>query len=89
MADRTDVKRKKNAQRQRDVRAERDAKGQCRTCGDWAVVSKRTGQLARQCAIHLGCDIRRKDAYVLAWETNHPSGKAIEQRLEFPLGPLL
>ena len=89
MANRKDANRKKNAQRQRELRADRDAKGQCRTCGDPAVVSERTGRLAKQCAVHLGCDVRRKDVYVLPWETTTPLRQAIELRLEFPLGPLL
>ncbi len=89
MADRKETNRKKNAARLRKVRAERDAKGLCRTCGLPAVVSKRTGRLARQCSRHLDGDIERKSTYVLAWLTANPSGKAIELRLEFPLGPLL
>lgn len=72
--------RKRYADRQRRIRSERDAKKQCRTCGDPAVVSKRTGQLAKQCARHLGCDANRKLPYVLAW--------MVGGELEFPLGPI-
>lgn len=75
MGDRNGViaRLKKNAKRQRDIRAQRDRDGQCRTCGAPATHSKRTGKLARQCSTHLDCDIRRKDIYILpASETEYP-----------------
>lgn len=81
--------RKRYADRQRRIRSERDAKRQCRTCGAPAVVSERTGALAKQCARHLGCDVGRKLIYPLAWETSTPLRQALEVRLEYPLGRLL
>lgn len=73
--------RKRYADRQRRIRSERDAKKQCRTCGAPAVVSKRTGQLAKQCERHLDLDQNRKHPYVLAWE--------VDDDVEYPLEPIL
>lgn len=56
---------KQNAQHQREIRAVRDRDGLCRTCGDPAVVSDRTGRLTKQCRRHLGLDVARKEVYIL------------------------
>jgi hypothetical protein len=53
--------RKENAKRQRLLRAERDRKKLCRTCGKPAVKSARTGRLSRSCSDHLGRDKQRKE----------------------------
>lgn len=74
---RAKAKLKRYAERIRRIRSERDRKQQCRTCGDDAVVSKRTGQLTKQCARHLGCDVHRKTPYVLPWE--------VDGQLEYPI----
>jgi len=72
--------RKRYADRQRRIRSARDRKKRCRTCGDPAVMSERTGKLAKQCARHLGCDANRKKPYLLAWEDGG--------ELVYPLGQI-
>jgi hypothetical protein len=60
-------RRKDNAARQATLRARRDAAGECRTCGAPAVVSARTGRLAKQCSRHLAADKERKEVLELTW----------------------
>lgn len=63
------ARRQQNADRQRTIRAERDRNHQCRTCGDPAVVSDRTGLLTKQCQRHLDLDVARKAVYILPWQS--------------------
>jgi len=65
MSNRTNASLKRNAERQRELRAERDRNKQCRTCGAPAVVSERTGLLTKQCQRHLDLDLARKEVYIL------------------------
>lgn len=65
------LQRKRNAKRQRALRKERDRLKQCRQCGAPAVMSNRTGKLAKQCADHLSADSKRKSpdrVYPLRWD---------------------
>lgn len=61
------ARRKKNADRQARIRERRDAAGQCRTCGEPAAVSDRTGKLAKQCRRHLKLDTERHAVIELPW----------------------
>lgn len=83
------TERRKAAAVRRYLRAGRDAKRQCRTCGEPAAVSKRTGRVAKQCEIHLKCDIGRKMIYLLAVEDGPPNGKSLESRLVYPLDRMI
>jgi len=59
------LQRKRNAEHQKKIRAERDANGLCRTCGDPAkrvrvkVNGVRTTKILRQCIRHLRVDAQR------------------------------
>lgn len=80
--------RKQNAARQRQVRSERALAKACRTCGEPAAVSDRTGLLTRQCRKHLDADAARKEVYVLPLQ----SLEALASRkfdLEYPLSGAL
>lgn len=80
----TDKARKKNAQYQRMVRAERDRRKQCRTCGKPAAVSQRTGRLTKQCQAHLDTDVRRKEIYILPMQSDDAKARG-KFELEYPL----
>jgi hypothetical protein len=71
-------RRKKMADWKRDQRADRDARGVCRTCEAPVALSARTGLPAKQCSRHLACDVRRKTVYILPWE--------VGREIEYPLG---
>lgn len=74
-------KRNPNAERQAKLRIRRDREGLCRTCGDPAVMSKRTGRLARQCKEHLKVDRERKEVVPLRWiepAAAQPNGVPVE-----------
>lgn len=54
------TRRKRNAARQRALRAERAKRKRCRTCGGRLAKSGRTGRQAKLCKRHLAADSRRK-----------------------------
>lgn len=78
------ARRKQNAERQRQIRAERDRKKQCRTCGAPAARSARTGQLTRQCERHLDLDVARKAIYILPEQSASAAARR-QFELEYPL----
>lgn len=94
MTDRTSNKaklkarRKQNAQRQREIRAERDRNKQCRTCGAPAVVSERTRRLTKQCRAHLVADAGRREIYILPQQSLDALASR-EFELEYPLSGAL
>lgn len=63
------ARRLQNKVWQRQMRAKRDRREECRTCGRPAVLSERTGLLTRQCARHLALDVARKEVYLLPWQS--------------------
>lgn len=76
-------RRKRNAARQRALRAHRDKHKLCRTCGKKAVKSKRTGLLSRACTRHLGTDAARKTGeriVELPWLSDRSAAKVARAR---------
>jgi hypothetical protein len=92
MTDRTNkqlkARRKQNAARQREIRADRDRLKQCRTCGDPAAVSERTGLLTKQCTVHLAVDAERKLVYILPRQSLEAAARR-KFELEYPLSGAL
>lgn len=84
MSNRTKSRLQQNAERQRTIRAERDRNKQCRTCGDPAVVSDRTGLLTKQCQRHLDLDVARKEVYILLVQSLDAKQRG-KFELEYPL----
>lgn len=83
-------RRKQNADLQRRTREERDRNKQCRTCGQPAARSERTGQLTKQCQRHLDMDVARKEIYILPFGVlvrSHRGPSHVE--LEYPLSGAL
>lgn len=84
------VRRRNNAALQRRVREQRDRDGKCRTCGDPAAISERTGKLTKQCDRHLKMDVARKEIYILPLEvTFRPHRGPPSSELEYPLSGAL
>ena len=83
-AARLKARRKQNADRQREVRAQRDRDHQCRTCGEPAVVSERTGVLTTACKRHLDMDVARKAIYILPEQSREAAARR-KFELEYPL----
>lgn len=77
-------RRKNNAARMREVRAERKVSGQCRTCEEPVGASKRTGKPARQCEGCLDKDAARKRIYVLPVQSIE-AAKRRKFVLEYPV----
>jgi hypothetical protein len=82
-------RRDRMAKRARQVRRERDLKGQCRTCGEPAAVNRYTGKRASQCARHLACDSGRKVPYILPEVVTHRGhrGSVDEEWVPLALSP--
>lgn len=61
------ARRKANAERQAKLREFREQHQLCRTCGEPATASERTGKLSKQCTRHRKIDNGRKAIVQLTW----------------------